>query len=104
MEASNLVKEYLRDTDQIKVKDNYHMQMWIERKFNVKMNRPFYIYRGSGGGNEAKLMWSIWNPWGNDQKPCYFYTDMLSVERKLEENNHISLQRWINQNKGSING
>ncbi len=99
MEARNLVKKYLRDSGKNKVSDSVHMKRWIENHLGVKMNRPFYIYRGQGGGNEAKLMWTIWNPWGNNQEACYFYTDIASVERKLEENNHISLQRWLDQIK-----
>jgi len=95
MLAKTLVNDYLTDVNRDKVNDANHMKRWIEEKYNKKMNRPFYIYRGKGGGNEAKLMWSIWNPWGNNQQECYFYTDIPSAEKKLEENNHISLQRWI---------
>jgi hypothetical protein len=101
MRAEDLVNEYAElygkgmqkriDADQYN-----HMKEWMERTMRKRMNRPFFITRGSGGGQKYRLWWLIFDILGNANTPSYFYTDMSSTSKYLKEHGHKDLQSWIN--------
>lgn len=99
MTELELIEEYRlsinSDTKNIKVIPS-KFKPWAERRLKKRMLKPLFISVGKGGGQKYKILYEVFDSTGNNNKQCYFYSEVPFAIKKLSSENHYSLQEWIN--------
>jgi hypothetical protein len=95
MIAKELIEEYLIEFNIRKIDDTNHLKQWLEDKLRKRMPRDLVVAQGSGGGQRYKVFWDTFDDEGNANAPVYYYTNTKSAISKMNANNHLPLQHWI---------
>jgi hypothetical protein len=95
MLAEDLIKEYLTAINKTKVSDVADLRVWLQHRLKKNMPRKLFYSKGKGGGQTYKTLYEVFDVTTNSNKACYFYNENKKAITILENNNHISLQAWI---------
>ena len=103
MNASDLIEEYRNrygsngKTRSIAPEQWDHLAKWIENQTGVPIEKPLIVTNGSGGGQKYRLYYYLYDIKGNAGRPAIFYTDMKSVEKQLEAEGFMPLQKYLDK-------